>query len=371
MDGPLPLSLSRLTSMEELMMDKNDFSGDITTVFQSMPLLQFLFLGDNQLKATMDDRFLSSNPNLTQIDISINNMVGVLPQHFFDGLSMPNLQMLDLHDNILSGVLPENVPRNDVLRFVALNENSITGSIPISWTQNLTNLYHLDLSSNQLEGPMTPEIGDMTNLQFLALGDNPFDVGPIPPSFANLTKMQEFSVMITNRQGGIPDFIGSSWSELRLLDLNENELQGFIPDSLGNLKQLEFLFLNRNQLIGQIPKSLMNLINLRAAFLESNELTGDLDSTLCQLPGFRFSHLNDSDALLVADCIGDLNFEREQSRHQQPVTCRCCKVCCVVGDVDCHNRNIYPNWENNGYNDFGNATRFVNRNYINIERTSQ
>jgi Leucine-rich repeat (LRR) protein len=182
MAGSLPLSLSTLDRMEALMMDNNGFSGDITTMVQNMPLLENLFVAINNLSGTVGDTFLNFNPSLSQVGISDNDMVGVLPSHYFDGQSMPNLQLLDLRDNRLSGVLPDCASGNNLLRSVALQGNSLSGSIPISWTQNLRNLDHLDLSSNELEGPMTPELGNMTSLKYLSLSKNQFDAGPIPDS---------------------------------------------------------------------------------------------------------------------------------------------------------------------------------------------
>jgi hypothetical protein len=43
------------------------------------------------------------------------------------------------------------------------------------------------------------------------------------------------------------------------LNLYYNLLSGSIPESLGNLSNLQFLYLHRNQLSGSIPESLGNL----------------------------------------------------------------------------------------------------------------
>ena len=74
------------------------------------------------------------------------------------------------------------------------------------------------------------------------------------------------------------------------LNLNYNQLTGSIPDSLGNLANLEILSFSLNQLTGSIPDSLGNLANLDWLNLHGNQLTGSIPVSLGNLA--NLSHLN-------------------------------------------------------------------------------
>ena len=75
------------------------------------------------------------------------------------------------------------------------------------------------------------------------------------------------------------------------LSLEDNQLSGSIPSSLGNLSNLEYLALPVNQLSGSIPSSLGNLSNLEFLALSVNPLSGSIPSSLGNLSNLVNLHL--------------------------------------------------------------------------------
>ena len=82
--------------------------------------------------------------------------------------------------------------------------------------------------------------------------------------------------------GSIPESLGQL-DQLQVLDLGGNALTGTIPPELAQLGQLRELSLGHNQLTGTIPQSLGQLGRLRVLDLTDNRLTGDVPSELGQL----------------------------------------------------------------------------------------
>jgi hypothetical protein len=68
------------------------------------------------------------------------------------------------------------------------------------------------------------------------------------------------------------------------LSFNFNQLNGTIPDSLGNLINILEIDLSSNQLSGSIPSSLGNLTHLNGLNLSGNQLSGSIPSSLGARP---------------------------------------------------------------------------------------
>ncbi|KAM0935982.1 putative transferase [Dioscorea sansibarensis] len=63
-------------------------------------------------------------------------------------------------------------------------------------------------------------------------------------------------------------------AKLQYLELQENNISGLIPSSLGNLTRLVSMDLYKNQLSGPIPTTFANLDSLRYLRLNENNLSG-------------------------------------------------------------------------------------------------
>lgn len=92
----------------------------------------------------------------------------------------------------------------------------------------------------------------------------------------------EIRMLFNNLDGSLPNSLGNL-EYLKVLELSFNKINGPLPDSLGKLSQLEILALNGNFLSGNIPSSFGNLKNLKQLHLSSNALNGALPASLNQL----------------------------------------------------------------------------------------
>ena len=66
-------------------------------------------------------------------------------------------------------------------------------------------------------------------------------------------------------------------------ELDNNQLTGTIPSSIGNLLKLQYLFLDDNQLTGTIPSSIENLVKLSEFALYNNSFSGVIPQAVCQI----------------------------------------------------------------------------------------
>ncbi|CAJ1330523.1 unnamed protein product [Effrenium voratum] len=79
--------------------------------------------------------------------------------------------------------------------------------------------------------------------------------------------------------GYLPEAVGDL-RELRKVWLNSNQLTGPLPGSLGRLTQLDYLDLSSNGFTGQIPESFGQLAQVKQLFLHENLLNGSIPASL-------------------------------------------------------------------------------------------
>ncbi|PON78260.1 Serine/threonine protein kinase [Trema orientale] len=267
---------------------------------------------------------------LTQLDLSRNSLLGSLPSSFF---SLSSLQLLDLSYNRLHGRLPSSdsgtssrvfqtidlssnlfegsIPSSLVLPSVTsgsltsfnVSNNSFSGPIPISTfcTDNGTGvspLLFLDFSFNEFAGEFPGGVvGGCSKLQRFRAGFNNL-TGPIPDDIYNVITLEEISLPLNRFSGPIDGVV--ALKNLKVLELYSNQLNGSLPEGMGNLTSLESLLLHINNFTGFIPLSLKNCTNLSTLNLRVNSLVGKLSD-------FDFSMLQ----RLVTLDLGNNNFTGE------------------------------------------------------------
>jgi len=82
-----------------------------------------------------------------------------------------------------------------------------------------------------------------------------------------------------NLQGFIPEEI-RVFEQLVEFDVDNNTIAGFIPSAFGELSDLTFLDLDENRLVGPIPEVIYTLTSLIGLDLDNNLLTGTISTNL-------------------------------------------------------------------------------------------
>ena len=122
---------------------------------------------------------------------------------------------------------------------------------------------------------------------FINFGDNIVEervltnmVGPFPPQVRYLEAVE--TVIIPGLEiGGSLDVLIGAWKNLKILQLNDNDLTGVIPASIAeDLPMLEDLNVAGNRLSGKLPGSLGSMTALRRLELEENGFTGPIPVAL-------------------------------------------------------------------------------------------
>ena len=111
----------------------------------------------------------------------------------------------------------------------------------------------------------------------------------LPESLGQLTQLQSLNLS-WNQLTALPEWLGQL-TQLKSLDLHHNQLT-VLPESLGQLTQLQSLKLYRNQLT-TLPESLGQLTKLPSLDISDNQLTA-LPESLSQLTKLRSLNLNEN-----------------------------------------------------------------------------
>ena len=172
---------------------------------------------------------------------------------------------------------------------VDLSDNNLAGSLPES-IGNLTQVRYLNVKENRLTGTIPSSIGNMSSLRSLYLNGRPGDFtlqeakhpGKAPGGTGADKRTNNFT-------GQLPVSIGEldnlEWLELNGTGKIGEGLEGAIPESFGNLRNLRGLLLDHNRL-DRFPKSLGNLTNLVHLALGHQGRDADGDYHLLEDHGF-------------------------------------------------------------------------------------
>ncbi|XP_059428610.1 receptor-like protein 6 [Corylus avellana] len=250
--GPIP-SFSTAKKLTQIKLSHNNLSGQITSIrWEELRYLVGLDLSFNSLNGSIPVT-LFSLPKLQNLQLSNNQFCGQLNQ--FSNIFSYQLDTLDLSSNNLEGPIPMFVFELR-LQFLLLFSNNFNGSLQLlNVIQHLRNLSTLDLSFNRLLIEYNGTDGINSTLS------------------SSIPHIYDIS-LASCRLKKFPDFLRYQ-SELVVLDLSYNQIDGNIPNWLGELGGLDYLNLSFNWLV-TLDRPFSNLSYLAVLGLSSNKLQGQL-----------------------------------------------------------------------------------------------
>ncbi|KAG2285832.1 hypothetical protein Bca52824_045436 [Brassica carinata] len=306
-------SSSTLSRLEYLSLGNNHFEGKIIEPISKLISLKILDLSFLNTSYPIDVSLFSTLKDLVDLDLSGNS---ISPASLGSNLDIPinlkilllrgcgikefpnilkileKLENIDLSDNIIKGEVPEWFWKLPRLNTVFLSNNSFNGfqgPVDVLVNSSVKNLFmernyfegavpilplsidNFAATSNRFTGSIPLSICNYRSLTHLWLPYNNL-TGPIPQCLSNLTVL---NLRKNNLEGSILEafYVGAS---LQTLDVGHNRLTGKLPRSLQNCSSLEFLAVDHNRIKDKFPFWLKALPNLQVLILSSNKFYGSI-----------------------------------------------------------------------------------------------
>ena len=251
-DPSLPAEFGQLTKLRHLV------------IYQTLTLL-------GPLPDSLCDLTELETLILTSQQYAVNGGLTSMPS-----CTWPHIIDLELYGNSIPAV-PSSLAAWTNLRYLYLQKNAISSMPSLS---ALFRLERLDISQNAITGPC-PVVHPDAPLALFAVGNNRMTGSINPAAFDNYSQLQVIDVNNNRIQGPLPTLLGATqltyidFSSQRPVISNPSGFTGFVgrlPVSWGAFSGLNTMLLQENTLTGFIPNQ--NWTSLYIFSLSCNEFTG-------------------------------------------------------------------------------------------------
>lgn len=340
LDGDFP---NMPSSLQNLYINKNNFSSMPSDFFDDMSNLLLVTIGDNPFTPWKIPTSLNKCLALKTFSANNASFVGQIPE-IFGKDNFPSLVNLQLSYNHLEGNLPSSLAGTSIETLWVNGQNSANGQKRLNGTlsviEKMTSLKQLWVNVNAFTGPI-PDLSNLTQLEYACFRDNRL-TGVVPPTLTSLPSLQIVNLTNNQLQGSPPKFkdgvavendlsgsnsfctkvvgqpcspvvnallsvveplgypyvLAQSWKgndpcggvswrgvvcsggNISIIDFHNLGFSGSISPSFARLSSVTKLLLSNNNLTGTIPKELADMPALKEIDVSNNSLYG-------QIPTFR------------------------------------------------------------------------------------
>ncbi|XVF65288.1 hypothetical protein PTKIN_Ptkin09bG0236100 [Pterospermum kingtungense] len=251
----------------------------------SFPMLRYLYL--QYCNTSTFPEFVMSQGNLEVLYLSNNKISGVVPNWVWkkslrtldlSNNSLSSLDQFSLNDSLTSsrGTLSRPICNLSQLQSFNASYNKLSGAIP-SCLGNISTLEYLDLHKNNFSGSI-PDFTKGTQLYLLQLSDNQLE-GKLLRSLANCTWLGVLNLGNNTLYDLFPSWLGKL-TELMVLVLRANRFYGPIKYVKNDFPALDVIDIASNDFSGQLPRKFFQASQLRSIMMGGNKLEGRLPRSL-------------------------------------------------------------------------------------------
>ena len=261
LEGTIPPDLGGLTRLETLSLRENNLTGTLPLELGNLEELRQIDLGELNLSGEIPAT-LGNLVELRRLNFELVPFTGSIPPELG---KLVKLEYLDLYLNRLSGSIPAELAGLRSLQTMLIDGNQLTGSIPSTFVR----MEELQIFSwNENDGLCAPATAKFETWRYAR---SRYFHGPRcnETDLAVLKQLYDLTdgVNWTNSTGWLNGAAVEQWhgidadslGHVTVLDLENNELIGKLPQSLQGLDQLSVLKVGGNLLSGRIPLLLTSL----------------------------------------------------------------------------------------------------------------
>ncbi|KAG9441802.1 hypothetical protein H6P81_017656 [Aristolochia fimbriata] len=280
--------LTNFSSLTHLYLSYGGFHGSMPPSMGNLTSLEVLDLSHNSIYGTIPASFSTNLCKLRILNLGYNTNISGIWQRWTGSICLANslkelyLSGIDMRSS--STVLLSTIGNLTSLEVLDLSHNSIYGTIPASFSTNLCKLRILNLRYNtNISGIWQRWTGSIclaNSLQELYLNgiDMRSSSTVLLSTIGNLTSLEVLDLRGNSIYGTLPRSLTSNLCHLRVLRLEGNSIRGMERSIRGLCNSLEELNLRGNQLGGDLQVLWAQISNisrtLKILDLSNNSLTG-------------------------------------------------------------------------------------------------